>query len=345
MRLNSLAILIVTPAAPGSRKGNRITALRWSRILRGLGHRVRVAQHYHGQRCDVLVALHARRSHTSLARFRRLHPERPLLLALTGTDLYRDIRGDRRARQSLELASRLIVLQPRGIRELAPHLRKKACVILQSVEIRPTKVRPALRDSAAPRPFRICVLGHLRPVKDPFRTPLAVRRLPESSRIEVLHVGAALSKEMERRARAEQAVNPRYRWLGELPRWKALQILARCQLLALTSELEGGANVISEALAVSVPVVSSRIAGSIGLLGDDYPGYFPVHDTRALATLLCRTERDSQFYRELKQWCMRLKPLVDPARERNTWDHLLRQIIGEAATAQRGNTTPRNKRS
>ncbi len=149
----------------------------------------------------------------------------------------------------------------------------------------------------------MCVLGHLRPVKDPFRTALAARLLPASSRVRVLHLGAALSEEMAERARQEAAANPRYRWLGELPRWRALRVLGRCRLLALTSEMEGGANAISEAAALSVPVIASRIGGSVGLLGADYPGYFPVGDTAALARLLERAETDTRFYRTLRRGC------------------------------------------
>jgi glycosyltransferase involved in cell wall biosynthesis len=127
-------------------------------------------------------------------------------------------------------------------------------------------------------------------------------------------------------ARAEAAVNPRYRWLEEQPRYKALRVLARCRLLSLTSVLEGGANVISEALAASVPVLSSRIAGSVGLLGEGYPGYFPVGDTYALAQLLERAEADVAFYETLCSWCARLRPLVDSERERRSWEDLLREL-------------------
>jgi glycosyltransferase involved in cell wall biosynthesis len=179
----------------------------------------------------------------------------------------------------------------------------------------------------------VCVLGHLRPVKDPLRTALAARLLPPTSRLRVLHLGAALSEEMAEQARAEAEANPRYRWLGEVPRGKALRVLGRCRLLVLTSELEGGANVISEALAASVPVVSSRIAGSVGLLGEDYPGYFPVGDTAALAALLGRAETDADFYRTLRERCARLRPLVDPATERRSWEALLRELAGYSATA------------
>ena len=130
-----MRICLVTPAPPGSRKGNRITAVRWARFLRELGHRVAVDEAYQGQPCDLLIALHARRSAESVERFHREHPELPLVLALTGTDLYQDIRTDPSAQRSLELATRLVVLQPMGIRELPRRLRDKARVICQSVQV------------------------------------------------------------------------------------------------------------------------------------------------------------------------------------------------------------------
>ncbi|MDV2480255.1 MAG: selenoneine biosynthesis selenosugar synthase SenB [bacterium] len=317
-----MKICLVTPAPARSRKGNRVTALRWARILRELGHRVTVEQTYENQRCDLLVALHARRSHASLVRFRLKHPDLPLILALTGTDLYGDIHTDPSAQESLELASRLILLQPMGADALPKHLRGKARVIYQSVRKPPGTFVP--KKSV----FEVCVLGHLRPVKDPFRAAQAARLLPPASKIRVVQVGAALSEEMERKARAEEASNPRYRWLGELPRWKALRVLARSRLLALSSKMEGGANVVSEALACSVPIVSSRISGSIGILGADYPGYFPTGDTQALANLLERAEGDADFYETLKAWCNGLRHLVEPANERKSWESLLEEICG-----------------
>jgi putative glycosyltransferase (TIGR04348 family) len=327
-----MKICLVTPAPARSRKGNRVTALRWARLLRELGHRVTVAQRYDGQRCDLLVALHAGRSAKSVARFRADHPNpnRPLVVALTGTDLYGDIHTSAEARRSLELASRLVLLQPLGVDELPEHLRPKARVIFQSV---PT---PTFRARRRADLFEVCVLGHLRPVKDPFRTAQAARLLPPSSRARVLHLGAALSAGMATKARAEEAANPRYRWLGERPRWQALRTLARCRLLALTSELEGGANVISEALAVAVPVVSSRIAGSVGLLGADYPGYFPFGDTAALAALLHRAETDAPFYRALSAHCRRRRALFRPARERQAWASLVKELQPKLRSGRAG---------
>ena len=129
-----MRIGIVTPAPPDSRYGNRITALRWAMILRRLGNRVSIVQTYDGRPYDLLVALHARKSHPSIINFRRQNPEGPVIVALTGTDLYRDIRTSRAARESLDVANRIVVLQPKATRELRPLWRKKTRVIHQSVK-------------------------------------------------------------------------------------------------------------------------------------------------------------------------------------------------------------------
>lgn len=325
-----MRILTVTPAARGSRKGNRVTALRWAGLWRSLGHRVAIAESYDGRPCDVLVALHARRSADSVERYHRDRPEAPLVLALTGTDLYRDLQDAPDARRSLDLATRLVVLQPLAVRELPEASRAKARVIYQSARRPPGEHRP---DAAV---FEVCVIGHLRDVKDPFRAALAARLLPASSRIRIVHVGAALDETMAARARAEEAANARYRWLGRRTRGETLETLARARLLVLSSVMEGGANVISEAIACGVPVLSSRIPGSLGILGEDYPGYFPVGDTAALSALLLRAETDEAFGSELRRRCDALAPLVDPARERRSW----RDLLGELAAGPVGVAFP-----
>lgn len=317
-----MRILVASTTPRSSKKGNQITAVRWARILRTLGHRAVVREQYEGGRFDLLVALHARRSAGSVRRFQAKNPGAPVVLALTGTDLYQDIHSDAEARESLALATRLVVLQPMGLKELPRAVRGKARVIRQSCQV------PALRARPGPDPeaMELCVLGHLRPVKDPFRAAEAARLLPEGSRIRIVHAGAAIAPGMAERAAEEERLNPRYRWVGELPRPRALRRLASCQALVLTSLSEGGANVLGEAICLGLPVLSSRISGVIGTLGPQYPGYFPAGDTRALARLLRRFEADAAFRRELRRQCRALRPLFRPALERESWRRLLAEL-------------------
>lgn len=310
-------ILIITPAPSDSRSGNRVTAKRWSRILRSLGHKVRIDESFTGQRCDFCIALHARKSAASIARYARQRPDKPLVLALTGTDLYHDIHRSKSAQSSLKLATRLVLLQPHGRRELPQRYHHKVKAIYQSASTPTSQPRPLSST------FEVCVSGHLRSVKDPFRTALAARRLPASSRIIITHMGAALSAAMAGRARRETERNDRYRWLGEQPGWRSRQVLARSRLLVLSSHMEGGANVISEAIVRSVPVLATKISGSIGMLGEAYPGYFEVGDTVGLTRLLEQCEQDNRFYRQLKSHCQKRAGLFHPDRESAAWQKLI----------------------
>jgi putative glycosyltransferase (TIGR04348 family) len=314
-------IQLITPALLRLNNGNKITALRWARILRKLGHNVGVNQVYDGARWDLLIALHARRSHASIEKFHQLHPELPLIVVLTGTDLYRDIHNDRNAQRSLEVATRLVALQRMALAELPKRFHSKTRVIYQSAK---RYGRQASRSGK--RIFKVCLIGHLRDEKDPLRAALAVRRLPSQSRIRVLHIGLALDGRFEQKARTEAARNPRYRWVGELPHWRTRQVLARSDLALITSRMEGSSNVLSEALASSVPVVASKIPGLIGTLGKSFPGYFPVGDTQGLAALLLKSENDAKFYRRLKRACARLSHLVEPKRELEAWRRLLGEL-------------------
>jgi putative glycosyltransferase (TIGR04348 family) len=321
-----LKISIVTPAPPRSRNGNRNTATRWAAFLRECGHAITVEQRWSGAPADVLIALHARRSHASIMAYAEAFPDKPLVVALTGTDLYRDIRTDADARESLALATRLVVLQEMGSRELPRGLRSKVCTIYQSA--RAVAAPPPLASS-----FEVVVSGHLRDEKDPFRAARALAHVPGASRLRVTHVGGALSDAMSREAHLWMEREPRYRWLGELPHWRAMRILARSRVMVISSIMEGGANVVSEALACGVPVIASRVPGNVGMLGADYPGYFPLGNERALARLLVRAERERAYLEQLARACRKREPLVRPFNERRALARLIAEVAESSVRA------------
>jgi putative glycosyltransferase (TIGR04348 family) len=315
------SISIVTPAAAGSRTGNRHTAQRWARLLRALGHRVSVGTEWDGRACELLVALHARRSHASVARYRAERPRAPLVVVLTGTDLYRDLPASAEARHSLALADRLVALQGEARRALPARLRGKLRVIYQSADT-PLRAAPP-RDR-----FRVLVSGHLREEKDPFRAAAALAHLRALPQLELIQLGAALSAPMRAEAENWARREPAYRWIGERSHGRALAWLARSDLLVLSSAMEGGANVISEAARIGTPVLASRVAGNIGMLGRGYPGYFPFGDERALARLIRRAARERAFYARLRQALRARWRLFSPAAERRALAALLAELLG-----------------
>lgn len=322
-----MRIRLVAPVKSTDVSGNDVTRARWDRILTDLGHDVEVvspdATEHRDDPADLLVALHARRSATAVAASRRDHPDRPIILALTGTDLYRDLDHDPDARRSVSLADRLVVLQPLGRDAVPADVRDRVTVIPQSM-VAPDAPRPRPSDH-----FAVVVLAHLREVKDPLLTARAARLLPEDSLARVRHLGAALDDALAEAAREESGTNPRYTWEGPVAREHALRVLRGSHLLVLSSLLEGGANVVSEAIVCGVPVLSTRIEGSVGMLGEDYPGFFPVGDHRALAELLRRAEHDrDRFYAELQRRVIELQPAYRPERERQAWAELLASLPG-----------------
>jgi putative glycosyltransferase (TIGR04348 family) len=328
-RITPARVGIVTPAPPGSRRGNRVTAERWATLLQGIGNEAEVIERYGDEPFDLLIVLHAARGATSVRRFRELHPSRPLVVVVTGTDIYTNAFDAAEVARTLAAADRVVVLQQRTAEDLPAAVRPKVRVIVQSAE------PPARRDAPRSEAFEIAVVGHLRPVKDPFRAAEASRRLGPESKVRIVHLGEAMSPDMLERARQEAATNPRYEWLGDLPHEEALAVMARCRLVALTSLSEGGPAVIPEAIVAGVPVIASRVAGCVGMLGDDYPGLFPPGDTRSLARLFGRAERDPAFYEALKAACDRLRPRFEPAAERAAWAALLAELGVGGAPAGR----------
>ncbi len=315
-----MRILIVTPAKRGSRLGNRITADRWAQILRKQHHRVTVKQQFESGSFDLLIALHAKRSADSIAKFRLAFPAAKIILAFTGTDLNRDFGRSRKVDESIRLADWMVGLEPVGLNKLKLADQKKSSVIFQSADPVVNVPKKLVRS------FEVSVLGHLRPVKDPFRTAMAVRCLPASSKVKVVHFGSALSTEMKNRAIREMKLNPRYQWFGSVPYGEAQRRLARSRLTVLSSKSEGGPAAITEAIVNGVPILATRIDSMFGILGPSYPGLFDYGDTPRLSELIYRAETEPPFYRRLQFAIKKLKPKFIRSQEAKAWQQLLSRL-------------------
>ncbi|MDO9218260.1 MAG: selenoneine biosynthesis selenosugar synthase SenB [Lacisediminimonas sp.] len=302
-------VLIISPASAKANNGNWQTASRWQRFVRER-YRVRLLDTWDGQpQADAMIALHARRSAPAIHAWSRRQPDAPLILVLTGTDLYRDIHTSDDARHSLAMASHLVVLQEAGLGQLPCAMRAKTSVIYQSA--------PALAPSqarAAGKPFTVVMIGHLREEKMP-ATYMQAAQLLKASEVRLLHIGHALDVGLANLAASTAAACPHYEWLGGLPHPRTRRILADSDLMVIASNMEGGANVIIEAVTSGVPVLASDIDGNRGMLGCDYAGYFPLGDSAALALLIGRVHDDSAYREQLHRQCQQRALLFAPARE------------------------------
>jgi putative glycosyltransferase (TIGR04348 family) len=329
-----MKIMIVTPVPPESTRGNSVTARRWRDMLVGLGHDVDLATDLGDGLHDLLIALHARRSHDAVKSFRDAAPDKPIIVVMTGTDLYLDLpEGSGRALASLEIADRIVVLHPCAFEALPVEAATKARLVIQSAAAPPGHV-PTKQGTG----FSVCVLAHVRRIKDPLLAPRAARRLSPDSKVHVRLAGSVLEEDMRADVEREAAENPRFTWLGELPTDKALDVVVTSDVLVMSSELEGGANVISEALACDVAVLASRIPAAVGMLGGDYPGLFEVGNETALAELLQRVENDPGFLNTLREHCRSAAPLVDPRRERSALAGLLTELAASHRERMDGTT-------
>ena len=290
-------------------------------MLRAAGHRVRIDLDYGGEATDLMIAIHAWRSADAIVRYRDRTPDGPLVVGLGGTDVNTFLLTEPETTlRSMAMADALICLHDLIGEALPAHLRAKLHVVRQSALPLPGPRRPTKRT------FDICVIGHLRAEKDPFRTALAARRLPPESHLRVIHLGKAHTADFAAQAKSEMAANPRYRWRGEVPGWRVRRELAKAHLMVISSTQEGGANVVSEAIVAGVPVIASDIAGNVGLLGRDYPGTYPVGDEAALADLLARAETDPAFLAALARHGRKLEPQFRPEHEQDALNRIVNSV-------------------
>ena len=321
-------IVIVSPALADANNGNWQTARRWQELL--APHEVRIvkswpdpaARRAQARADDVMLALHARRSAGSIAAWAaRPAGSQGLAVVLTGTDLYRDIQADENARHSLALAAQLVVLQERGPDDMPAGLRGKTRVIFQSSTALPPVDKPAVGTQ-----LRALMVGHLREEKSPQTLFEAAQLLAGEAGLFIDHIGEALDAALGEQARATAAACPHYHWLGGQPHAATRRHIQRAHVLVHTSRMEGGAHVVMEAVLSATPVLASRIPGNVGMLGEDYAGYFAPGNAQALADLLKRCRQDAGWLAQLQAQCALRAPLFAPQAEAAALHQLVQDL-------------------
>jgi len=316
-------LVIVTPALAAANNGNWQTARRWASMLERCC-RPAIVDRWSGGDEAMMIALHARRSAAAIQAWRAAHPARPLVVVLTGTDLYRDIDFDADARRSLALADRLVVLNPLGIERLPAAWRTKAVACVQSSPARAPATKTA-------RHLRALMVGHLREEKSPttyFDAALALRHRDD---IRLDHIGGALDAALAAKAQRTAAECPHYRWLGALPHAATRRRIQAAHVLVHASRIEGGAHVVIEALTSGTPVLASRIDGNVGLLGSDYGGCFEFGDAAALARLLRQCRDEPAMLAGLARQCTARAAEFVPQRERERLLSIVTPLLENSA--------------
>ncbi len=321
IKTKPLPVGIFSPLPLASNQGNAVSALRITRLLQDAGVAAVALDAPPREALSAFVALNAWRSSGVVAGFASTQPGVPIVALLTGTDIFPSISAHPEALQTLE-AARAIVSWHKEI-TLPEEFWPKWHIIPKSVPDSPSWTAPAYAGGVV----RVLVMAHLRLVKDPLRAGEAAKLLPEASQIQVALAGGAREPDWEEKARLLEAQTERFTWLGPLERQEMWGRLRSSHLTVNSSELEGGANAVVESLAVGVPVLATDMPGNRGLLGADYPGYFPVGDTAGLAALLRKFETEATFRHELLEATMRLRNTFSPEREQAGWVGLLRALV------------------
>jgi len=215
------------------------------------------------------------------------------------------------------------VLNQLGAARLPVEARTKCQVVLQSCAGRKPLAGKARRH------LRALMVGHLREEKDPRTWFRAIRALAGRHDLRFDHIGEALDPALADEARALAAAVPQYRWLGARGHAETRRRIQAAHLLVHPSVLEGGAQVVIEAVRSGTPVLASRMDGNVGLLGADYAGYFPVGDAPALAALLACARDDAAMLPALARQIDSRAPLFDPQAEAAALHRIVGAMLNE----------------
>lgn len=313
--------LILFPDNKKAVTGNFCSALQYERILESLGNNVELINKYDNQEAEVLIAINADKNNSDIRKFHTDNPKSKIILILSGTDIYPF--PSNRAIDSMEISNVLVLLQSQAFNQVPEKYRKKSSVIHQSIERLKLDSQALKSDSE----FKVVLISNIRPVKDPLIAPRACQMIPASSKLKITHVGYCLDSKFEDLLFKESKNNDRYEWIGGRSVLETRTILSQSDLLLITSQHEGAGRVVGEAVQLEVPIISTNNDGVMGVLGEEYEGYYPVGDVEALTALLIKAEKDKSFLEHLNLQCKNKKTLFSVEEETKSWSDIINDLF------------------
>lgn len=342
---NKTTVLIASPFGQKTQTGNWQTARRYADHLQGVGYEVTVLAEYDGLQplpaCETAIVLHAKRSRSVAEALTRTGT--PFAVVLTGTDLYADLQHPnipdfQACQQTIDAAQLVVTLQSRAAEELVrilPQTAGKRRVIAQAVPLEaPDRWAPSYVQTPGTA-LTWLISGHVRSEKDPltglagFAQAFPSACLADGSPTHLTHVGGARDPSAAEAlvTAANQMPSGSITLMGARPHDQAVGLMGQHHCLIQPSRMEGGALVISEAAAHRLPVLASRIDGHLGLLGEDYPGYFQVGSPADLAILMRRFAESVAFRDDLRSALIQNTPaLTSPSLEKTQLKSLIERL-------------------
>jgi glycosyltransferase involved in cell wall biosynthesis len=342
---NKTTVLIASPFGQKTQTGNWQTARRYADHLQDAGYSATLLAEHDGRQplpsCDVAIVLHARRSREVAAALTQAAT--PFAVVLTGTDLYADLQQpDTSAfdtcKQTIDEAHLVVTLQSRAAEvlvQILPQTAQKRRVIAQTVPLADPAHWAPIYNANSGAALTWLISGHVRSEKDPltglagFAQAFPRAHLADGSPTHLTHVGGARDPSAVEAlvAAASQLPTGSISLLGARPHEEAVGLMKTHHCLIQPSRVEGGALVISEAAAHRLPVLASRIDGHLGLLGEDYPGYFQVGDPTDLARLMRQFAESAAFRDELRSALIQnTLALTSPALEKSQLKSLIERL-------------------
>jgi len=315
-----MRVLVTTPYGVDSLQGNTVSAKRIASLLEEAGlESVVVSDGDDFSNTDVLIALHARKSAHFIDDYLSKNPRGKVLLYLTGTDLYADIpNGCAICQRTMQLADKLVVSQEASLNSVPDQFHSKTEVIYTSIEL------PEVVSTEVDEVPLISCVGHLRAVKKPLMGVKAMQLIEGDLQLKLL--GNVVDEDLGAEAHMWQKKDERFQWLGCVSHEKTMEWVSRSVATLNTSVMEGGANSVGESIVLGVPVLASNIEGNVGMLGEDYDGYFSAESEAELAELMQRVIYDEVFLEHLREQVRKRSVKFTRENEKRGWLDLIKGV-------------------